>query len=534
MEEQSFNVGSLWSMVRRRAKLVGIVAGATLLGAILVAALLPNQYQSSTTILVEPQTISRRLVEAGLEESDINSRLHLMTMQILSRPRLSRVIDDLKLYQEESDEMTREEVIQLMRDHIRVEPVLPELEASLLRRRTDYEINTFRLFFTDGSARTAAQVANRLANDFIDEHIRDRVQVSGDTAEFIEGELTRLATRIREVEAQIAQVKGENSGSLPEDLLSNQRQLEHSVENLRYAQRRLSEAESDRSYYGQQAESAGFADSGMLDVVSPARRLQMLENELGEVRARGLTDKHPDVIALSTEIEELKLRIDLEEDGPVAVSAAKQNAEAERRRAELRAQAARAEIALLQDQIRVTEARLAATPRVAELLDGLQRDYLHLGASFQEFSNKRLDASVAANMERRQKGEQFRVLESAFPSPDPVSPNRPLIALLGLVLGLALGAGVGILLEAADSSYHDALGLQQSLRLPVLASIPSVLLDADRRARRRKRMRELVAALVVTGVVLMTAAVGYVLVNRPGLLGDGEAPPPPAAAQAES
>ena len=82
-----------------------------------------------------------------MEESELESRLHLMTMQILSRGRLSRIITELELYPEESKEMTREEVISLMRSHIRIEPVLPELEVTDRRRQRDFEINTFRLYF---------------------------------------------------------------------------------------------------------------------------------------------------------------------------------------------------------------------------------------------------------------------------------------------------------------------------------------------------------------------------------------------------
>ncbi len=141
-----------------------------------------------------------------------------MTMQILSRGRLSRIITELELYPEESKEMTREEVISLMRSDIRIEPVLPELEVTDRRRQRDFEINTFRLYFRSESATTAAAVANRLANDFIDEHLKERVQVSGDTSEFIEAELDRLSTRIAEVEARIAEVKDANPGRLPEDL----------------------------------------------------------------------------------------------------------------------------------------------------------------------------------------------------------------------------------------------------------------------------------------------------------------------------
>ena len=129
--EQGFRVEDLMGIARRRAFLIAMIAGAVFLAALFVASVLPNEYESHATLLVEPQTISERLVESGLPQREINSRLHLIQMQILSRGRLSRVIDDLGLYAEESREMTREEVIEMMRENIRLAPVLLRIGGGL-------------------------------------------------------------------------------------------------------------------------------------------------------------------------------------------------------------------------------------------------------------------------------------------------------------------------------------------------------------------------------------------------------------------
>ncbi len=528
MDTQSeLQVSDLVGMVRRRLGLILATAGAVFLASVIVAAVLPNQYESYATLLVEPQTISERLVEAGLEGSDLNSRLHLMTMEILSRGQLSSVIDDLNLYAEESREMTREEVIALMRSRIRVEPIMPELANRA--SHAPITINTFRLYFRDESAKIASAVANRLADDFIVQHIKERVQVSGDTAEFIDVERERVAQRIREVEAQTAQVKAENAGQLPEDMTANQRMLEHAIDNLRAAERSLAQAQSDEAFYRQQALNSAGA-GGTEDAASPSHRLQLLQLAVDEYRSRGFTDKHPDVIVAQQEIAALRERIEEEGATEAPISVVQQNAEAERRRAALRVTATAREIEQLRGQIDALQTKLAATPRVAEQLDGLRREYEHLLGSYRKFSSKRLDAAVAANMERRQKGEQFRVLEAAFPAPKPYSPNRPLILVLGFVVGLALGGGLGLLLEAMDSSFHDARALRKALRVPVLASIPGILLEADRRAIRRRHIRNGVAAAVVVMLVLGVAAVSYRVVNGGAAPGGQETEQAPAEA----
>ena len=535
-EEQGFRLGDLKSVVQRRLPVMAALALAVFLLSVVIAAILPNLYTASATLLVEPQSISKKLVESGVAESDLNNRLHLMTMQILSRPRLSKVIDDLKLYPEESDEMTREEIIELMRKDIRVEPVLPELESKELRRSRDIEINTFRLLYTSNSPQLAAAVANRLANDFIDEHIKERVQISGDTSEFIEAELQRLQGRIREVEA--ADRPGEErqpGAACPRISLYNQRLLESAVSNLRMAQRDLAEAESDEAFYRQQSLQASTI-SNNYDDANPARRRELLQLQLGEYRSKGYTDKHPDVISTQLEIDALRERIASEgEDREEPRTLPQQQAEAEMRRAQLRAQAAQQDIARLQGQVAEFEGRIGATPRVEEQLAALNREYESLSRSVEEYGNKRLEASTAANMERRQKGEQFRVLDSAVPPPEASSPQRLVIVLIGLMLGMALGGGVGLLLESADRSFHVARDLQQRLRIPVLAEIPAILLDADRAVLRRRRIRTALATAALVLVVLVGSGGGYFYVNvLPGLRaareeGGASTPAQPAA-----
>jgi polysaccharide chain length determinant protein (PEP-CTERM system associated) len=379
------------------------------------------------------------------------------------------------------------------------------MPEELLERQRTIELNTFVLSFRHNDAQVASNVTNRLANDFIEEHIKERVQVSGDTSEFIEAELSRLAQRIAEVEARIAAVKSENAGRLPDDVGANQRMLERALEGMRAGERDLAIAQSDASFYRQQAIASG--DYGMPES-SPARALQLIEIELGELLARGYTDKHPDVVAAQEQIAALREKLGGENGEEAAGSLAQQSASAEAARAELRAGSARGEIERLRAQAAEFEARLAATPRVAEQLAALDREHEHLFQSYQEFSQKRLEAGVSANMERRQKGEQFRVLEAAYPAPAPVSPNRPLIVVLGMLLGLMLGGGLALLLELADTSFHDARKLQEALRMPVLAAVPLVRLASDRLAARRRRVRRTLAAVAVTGAVLVASIAG--------------------------
>jgi len=519
MDEMNLGVDQLIRIVRRRAKLVLVCAAFFGLVGLFVASILPNRYRAVATVLVEPQTISRNLVEAGLEVGNLQNRLHLMAMQILARERLSRVIDELGLYPEEHREMTRLEIIEEMRDKIRVDPVLPELDPDLFKR-TDPEINTFRIAFQHESGATAARVTNRLANDFIDQHIRERAEISGDTAAFIQAELAHLDAQLQAKQSQIEAIKKEKAGSLPEDRAQLQRRLELTLSAMRRAQDQIAEAQSDATYLRQQALAAAQSER---DDADPARRIQLLEISLTEMRARGLTDKHPDVVAIREELSELARIVD-EDSGKSPVQ---RTAEAQAQRAEERGAAALADLERLEVERLRVEAHLAEIPQVAEQLETLEDEERSLLANVHEFRAKQVNASVAANMVQGLKGEQFRVLERAVPPPEPAGPNRPIIIAVGIFGGLALGVALAMLLEVADSSFHAARDAQQALHIPVLATVPAIILDADRRTLRRRQMVEMAAAAAIAVMFLVGSWTAYHTVNQ----GPEE---PPSAVSAEA
>ena len=330
------------------------------------------------------------------------------------------------------------------------------------------------------------------------------------------GEQVDLANRIAAVEASIATVKDANPGSLPEDMPQTQRLIERTLSALRDAQRQLDIAKSDEAFWSNQAANAAAGGSGTGDV-SPARRLQVLELHLDALRAQGFTDKHPDIKITLQEIAEVRESIRLQgEKGDAEIEPTNQvqrSALASQTRAQNSINASRAEIARHQEALDRLNAQLEATPRVAEQLDALFRDHRNLTVQLADFNNRRLEAEVAADLERRQLGEQFRVLEPAFPPPSPSSPNRIVILVVAFMIGMSLGVAAAVVAESADSSVHGPQQLQSDVGIPVLASIPTILLQPDLVARRRRWMRNLAAAVGVTFFMVAGGVVTYIIVN---------------------
>jgi len=499
--------------LRRRGVLIATITGIVTLIGFWIAMSLPNQYVAYATLLVEPQAVSGRLVTPGVGETNLNDRLHLMAAEILSRPRLSKVIDELGLYEEESQAMTRQEVVDLMRGQVSVVPVLPELEAGI-RGRGDAEINTFRVQFTAEGRVMSAEVAQHLANDFINEHVEARIATTAKSLDFIAAEQQRLAAEIASVEDRIAQVKDDNPGSLPEDLNASQGLISQLVQQLTLAQRELDVARSDESFWQSQASDAGIA--GGASDVTPVKRLQQLELTLDALRARGFTEKHPDIIITLQEIAEVGESIKgdevaAEEGAPTNL--AQRSALAQQTRASVRVKNRAAEIERLREQLAGLRSQVEATPRVAEQLHSLERQHKQLNENLRDYNNRRLEAEVQTNLERRQLGEQFRVIEPAVPPATWSSPNRQVIIVTAFLIGFSLGVAAAVVSETSDSSLHASAQLQREFGVPVLASIPNILLAPDLASRRRRLIRRAAVAAGVTLISLVGGTVTYFNVN---------------------
>jgi uncharacterized protein involved in exopolysaccharide biosynthesis len=294
------------------------------------------------------------------------------------------------------------------------------------------------------------------------------------------------------------------------------------MNDLRGAEQALAAAESDASYWKAQSLAASTLSGGG-DTNSPQYRLQALELQRSSFLAKGFTQRHPDIVQVDAEISLLRNQLQANGQGEdIPKSLGEQNALSEQNRAELRAAAARADIERLRERVATFEARIAKTAVVAEQLDSLDRRYENFSRSYQDFSSRLQQASVQAQLERRQLGEKFRILEPAEPAVEPSSPNRILILVLGSILGLALGGGIGLVSELSDSSLHNSVDLQNALGIPVLVSVPRIMLESDRVARSRRVVREVLAAAAVVLFVLVGGATTYYFVNVAGVSNQDE------------
>ena len=214
-------------------------------------------------------------------------------------------------------------------------------------------------------------------------------------------------------------------------------------------------------------------------------------------------------------IAELQRRVDTE-SGERSVSADPPASAAEKAR-RARLEEAKADIANLDREIASKTAdekrlravladyqrRLEAAPTRESELTELTRDYSTIQQSYQTLLAKKQESQIAANLERRQIGEQFKVLDPARLPEKPSSPDRPKLYLLGLAIALAVGVALAAVSEYLDRTVRSEEDVRLVLNFPVHATFPNIRPSSRAKRRRPASASVGAAAALLVGVATL-------------------------------
>jgi uncharacterized protein involved in exopolysaccharide biosynthesis len=128
----------------------------------------------------------------------------------------------------------------------------------------------------------------------------------------------------------------------------------------------------------------------------------------------------------------------------------------------------------LKKQLNFYQTRIEEGPKREQELILITRDYDLLKSNYRSLMDKKIQSQMAENLERKQQGEQFKILDPARMPEKPFKPDRDKILLVGAVLGLAAGLGLTWFRENLDQSFHSEADLEAHLGLPILAVIPNL------------------------------------------------------------
>jgi len=482
----------VWALWNRRKWLGIVVFLLPFTAATAVIMALPDLYQSTALVMIERQQVPEAFVRATVT-SELEIRLHTISQEILSRSRLESLFSRMGLYSDLRGKA--EEAVDRMRRDIRLE--LRGADANRGNTTT-----SFALSYRGRDPQTVATVTNTLASFYIEENLKARERQATGTAEFLKVQLNDAKRRLDEQEARMGELQRRYLGELPQQLQGNLATLESLNTQLRINsdnQTRLAERRDQIA--GQLAQAKLNSGGPEPDEV----RLARLQQELVTLRIK-YTDLWPDIIRIKDEIERLQKDMAAPKPKPKPVAGPPTPEVARLQDAlgsvETELRLAKQDQTRLKQGISNYQARLDNAPkREQEYLDAT-RDYQGTKELYQTLSRKYDDALLAESMEQRQKGEQFRILDSALPSGTPAAPRRSRLLIASLALSLVLGAGAMVLAELLDTSFHSSRDLRAYTTVPILVNIPRIVTGADLR-RRRWRFR-----LAAVGVLVALVVVG--------------------------
>lgn len=512
-KNQSINLGHYLAIISRRRWFIILPFCLAMVVGIALVIKLPRIYEASTMILILPQRISEKIV-SSVVDGGIGTRINTLSQQIMSRSNLERVIENLKLFSDsKSKNMLVEDKLNSLRSKIKVE--LGGREQS--RRGAD----VFSISFRDRDPQIAMKVANGLANLFIDENIRDREGVAVGTTDFLDAELEATRKRLEEQEQLLKTFRERNMGELPEQLDANLRildglnqRLTQKEENLRNARVSLAALESEMAIkLGALAAATPPPSQTMSeDQMSP----DQLRDKLANLRA-SYTEQHPDVVRLKTKIEKIEKgqrAAETQKGGAPGggYAAAQLNAELVRQKTILLGtiSALENDIARLNQEIREYKRRVEIIPKREQELLTLKRDYENIRGSYDSLLNRKLEAGIGVNLEKKQKGEQFQIIDVAHMPEKPVFPDLPKLFLTTLFAGLGLGVALSFLAEMMDNSVRRLDNLEEDIGLPVLTTIPRIFSPQD---KARHRFRAIATAVSLAAALILTSAFGVLALN---------------------
>jgi polysaccharide biosynthesis transport protein len=473
-----------WEMVVRRKWLIVSCVVSAIGVASALCVVLPRSFRSTTTVLVESQKIPESYVQSVVGGT-IEERLSSIQQVVLSRSLLTQVAEEFHLFNENVTPEEKEGVINAMRKNVKVDTV----DSSGARGRS---IEAFSISFSHGDPVVAMRVTERFASQFIEQNLKIREQLVEGASDFLEQELRLSKEKLEAQEKLISEFKTKNIGELPQQVEANLRSLDRiqlelnaTSESIQSLSSRLSGIDKQINEYKVTGRSSSVNDAGQTNVgrIDPLiARLAELERSLAALKAADYKDTYPDVVSARQEIDTVKEQ--LAQKYGVSREEVKQGSsnvfdpvmkelirQHENTRIELEGLKERER--RLHVQKSQFEGRVERTPAHEQDLMILIRDYENTQKAYQTLLEKKLNARVAENLEKRQKGEQFRIIDPANLPVAPEKPNRPLILLGGLAVGCAMGFGSAFLIEMLRPAFRRPEEAESFLGLPILASIPS-------------------------------------------------------------
>jgi polysaccharide chain length determinant protein (PEP-CTERM system associated) len=488
-----------------------------LLGAVTVGLVVylqkPKIYKCTSLLSYERQQINPARMAPERTNQRLRDTVSTLSDIVVSRNNLEDIIKQFDLYPEARQRAPIEDVIDLMRKHIKISP----------SPRGD----TFTVAFEGGDQGKVLKVTNALAAKFIEENLRYRAERATETSKYTQDELNLAKTVLDKKEQIMRDYKLKNYNEMPEQRQSNLARLNSLHEQYQGTQDSIQDLERTKVMVQEQINlrrrlaSAGGSSlqTGNIradreQAETPGQRLQRLRSYLQTLQVK-YTDKHPEV----RRTKQLIAKLETELEGRKSSSGAGRSTgrrvqdpeiaqlQIQLKEISLNIKNLKAEQELIRSEITKYEKWIAAAPIREAEWNTLTRDYDELRRHYDYLVAQNLQASSVEHLERKQKGSKFKIVDPAHFPDKPFKPNFLKIMLLAVAGGLGLGAGGILAFDFIDTSFKDVNELENFLGVQVVSSIPYI--ERHDEIVRQRINKILWSAGFIVYIIVLAAVIFY-------------------------
>ena len=467
--------------VWRRRWLALAVAWGVALAGWLVVALIPNTYESRARVFVQAQSILPNQV--GITQQERDSDFNRVKQTLTSTDTLEKVVRRTDLNTLVTSEREMRAQIAALREAIKVTAQPDNIfEISAAAKISG--------FSNSQNARLSSAIVQGLIDIFAESNLtRDGAEATQGLA-FLDEQLKLREQQLQQAEQRRVEFEQRYLGLVPGEGSIGSRMSAARAE-LAQIESQLTQAQTSLAAIRTQLGSTPASMPGYGGDGGGGYRGQVaaLEGQLAAATSRGLTNAHPDVIALRSQLAHMRPLAAQEPasggnsiPNPSYVSLRAMIAEKEGQ-----VQAASNRKAQLQADLAQLTARQSSEPGIAAEQERLNRDYEALKRQYDKLLEDREQVRLRSDVQTKTDTVRFRVIDPPSRPTVPLTPNRPLLLTLVLMVALVAGAGVAFVMGQIQTTFPTQARLADTTGLPVLGSI-SEIFTAESRAKHRQRL----------------------------------------------
>jgi len=456
----------------RRWLVLGVAWGVCLLGWMAIA-MIPNKYESKARVFVQlDDVLSQQLKIANGGKGEIER----VRKTLAGAVNLEKVVRGTDLGREITSQRQMERTVAGLAQSVKVESV---------------EDNLFTITALVGksslsdaeNAKLAQDVVQKLIDIFREENIAGSRGEVAETVVFLDQQLEARKADLEAAETKLSAFEASHPELIGGSTAISGR-LAATRQEVRGVDADLAAAQSALAAINGQLAGTPRSLSGP---GGDGSALGQAQAQLAGLQARGLTDSHPDIVALKRQIALLQRAGGGAAAGgmPNPAYSSLVSIKAER---EANVQALMARKAALQADLSGAMADQSSEPAVSAEANRISRDYEVLKTKYDELLQNREEMRLRGQVESERSSFKFDVVDPPSTPRNPASPNRPLLLFGVLILGLGAGVGSAFGIAQLRSTFATTAGLERAFDLPVLGAISENLTDTAK-ALRNKRLK---------------------------------------------